>query len=70
MPNSFRHHALFHSNGTNQFLPEIAFSDEHAPAEGRQPIIAASRIVQFRCGPLVGPSISPASVSRLVAVKL
>src|SRR5579859_3294583 len=54
MQNSLRHHALFHSNATNQFLQALALRIEHTPAECGQPVITAPRIIQFRCGPLVG----------------
>jgi hypothetical protein len=54
MRNSFRHHGLLYANGADQFLEAITFRVEHSLAESRQPVIAPSRVVQFRRGPFVG----------------
>src|ERR1700686_662054 len=54
MRNSLRHHGLLRANCANQFLQALAFGVEHAFTEGRQPVIAAARVVEFRGRPFVG----------------
>src|SRR5258708_23304241 len=52
--NSFGPHSLLTANCMNQFLQAVTFGVEHTPSEGRQAIVAASRVVQFRGGAVVG----------------
>src|ERR1700688_374996 len=50
---SLRHHDLL-LNDANQFLQPLALRAERTLAEGREPVIAAARVIQFRRGPFVG----------------
>jgi hypothetical protein len=45
---------LLDANGANQFLEALTFGVEHPAAEGRQAVIAASGVVEFRGGAFVG----------------
>src|SRR5580704_6201542 len=57
MRNSFGYHLWLHPalalNCANQFLQTLTLRVEHPPAQRRQPVVAPSRVVQFRRGPFV-----------------
>src|SRR5262249_24392519 len=51
--NSFGHPGLLQLNRADQFLQALTLSVEHAPAQLRQPVITATRIIQFWRRPFV-----------------